>query len=44
LPAGSFFVMSPGMQHYVYADEETVVHSRRHPIRIRGTWSEKDRE
>ncbi len=25
LPAGSFFVMSPGMQHYVYADEETVL-------------------
>ncbi len=23
--AGSFFVMSPGMQHYVYADEETVL-------------------
>ena len=25
LPAGSFFVMSPGMRHYVYADEETVL-------------------
>ena len=25
LPAGSFFVMSPGMQHYVFADEETVL-------------------
>ena len=25
LPAGSFFVMTPGMQHYVYADEETVL-------------------
>jgi quercetin dioxygenase-like cupin family protein len=25
LPAGSFFVMSPGMQHYFFADEETVV-------------------
>jgi quercetin dioxygenase-like cupin family protein len=25
LPAGSFFAMAPGMQHYVYADEETVV-------------------
>jgi hypothetical protein len=25
LPAGSFFVMAPGMQHYVYADEETVL-------------------
>src|SRR5215203_3544163 len=25
LPAGSFFAMSPGMQHYVYADEETVL-------------------
>jgi quercetin dioxygenase-like cupin family protein len=25
LPAGSFFVMSPGMQHYVYADEQTVL-------------------
>jgi quercetin dioxygenase-like cupin family protein len=25
LPAGSFFVMSPGMQHYVYADDETVL-------------------
>ena len=25
LPAGSFFVMSPGMQHYVYADEDTVL-------------------
>jgi quercetin dioxygenase-like cupin family protein len=25
LPAGSFFAMSPGMQHYVYADQETIV-------------------
>lgn len=25
LPAGSFFAMSPGMKHYVYADEETVL-------------------
>ena len=25
LPAGSFFAMSPGMQHYVYADEETIL-------------------
>jgi quercetin dioxygenase-like cupin family protein len=25
LPAGSFFVMAPGMQHYVYADEEIVL-------------------
>ena len=25
LPAGGFFAMSPGMQHYVYADEETVL-------------------
>jgi quercetin dioxygenase-like cupin family protein len=25
LPAGSFFAMAPGMQHYVYADEETVL-------------------
>lgn len=25
LPAGSFFAMSPGMQHYVYTDEETVL-------------------
>jgi len=25
LPAGSFFALSPGMQHYVYADEETVL-------------------
>ena len=25
LPAGSFFAMSPGMEHYVYADEETVL-------------------
>lgn len=25
LPAGSFFAMPPGMQHYVYADEETVL-------------------
>ena len=25
LPAGSFFAMPPNMQHYVYADEETVL-------------------
>jgi quercetin dioxygenase-like cupin family protein len=25
LPAGSFFAMSPGMEHYAYTDEETVV-------------------
>ena len=25
LPAGSFFAMIPGMQHYVYADEDTVL-------------------
>jgi quercetin dioxygenase-like cupin family protein len=25
LPAGSFFAMTPGMQHYVYADEDTVL-------------------
>jgi quercetin dioxygenase-like cupin family protein len=25
LPAGSFFVMSPGMQHYVYADDDVVL-------------------
>jgi quercetin dioxygenase-like cupin family protein len=25
LPAGSFFSMPPGMAHYVYADQETVV-------------------
>jgi quercetin dioxygenase-like cupin family protein len=25
LPAGSFFAMSPGMQHYVYAAEDTVL-------------------
>lgn len=25
LPAGSFFAMSPGMQHYVYTDQETVL-------------------
>src|SRR5919107_6041149 len=25
LPAGSFFAMPPGMQHYVYADQEAVV-------------------
>ena len=25
LRAGSFFTMAPGMQHYVYADQETVV-------------------
>lgn len=25
LPAGSFFAMSPDMQHYVYVDEETVL-------------------
>jgi quercetin dioxygenase-like cupin family protein len=25
LPAGSFFAMASGMQHYVYADEETVL-------------------
>jgi quercetin dioxygenase-like cupin family protein len=24
-PAGSFFVMPPGMQHFVFADQETVV-------------------
>jgi quercetin dioxygenase-like cupin family protein len=25
LRAGSFFSMSPGMQHYIYSDQETVV-------------------
>jgi len=25
LPAGSFFALSPGMAHFAYADEETVV-------------------
>jgi quercetin dioxygenase-like cupin family protein len=25
LPAGSFFALSPGMEHYAYTDEETVV-------------------
>jgi quercetin dioxygenase-like cupin family protein len=25
LPAGSFFVMSPGSAHYFFADEDTVV-------------------
>ena len=25
LPAGSFFAMEPGMAHYVYADEDTVL-------------------
>jgi quercetin dioxygenase-like cupin family protein len=25
LPAGSFFAMSPGMQHYVFVDDEAVV-------------------
>ncbi len=25
LPAGSFFVMAPGMQHFVYTDQETVL-------------------
>jgi quercetin dioxygenase-like cupin family protein len=25
LPAGSFFAMPPGMQHYVYAEDETVL-------------------
>ena len=25
LPAGSFFAMPPGMQHFVYTDEETVL-------------------
>jgi quercetin dioxygenase-like cupin family protein len=25
LPAGSFFALSPGMAHYVFADEDTVV-------------------
>ena len=26
LPAGSFFALPPGMAHYVFIDEETVVH------------------
>jgi quercetin dioxygenase-like cupin family protein len=25
LPAGSFFALSPGMEHYAYADEDTVI-------------------
>ncbi len=25
LPAGSFFAMTPGMEHYAFADEDTVV-------------------
>jgi quercetin dioxygenase-like cupin family protein len=25
LPAGSFFALSPGMEHYAFADEDTVV-------------------
>jgi quercetin dioxygenase-like cupin family protein len=25
LPAGSFFVMAPGMQHFVYTEQETVL-------------------
>ena len=33
LPAGSFFVISPGMQHYVYADEEIVLQ-----LNSNGTW------
>jgi quercetin dioxygenase-like cupin family protein len=33
LPAGSFFVMSPGMQHYFSTDEDTVVQ-----INTTGPW------
>ena len=25
LPAGSFFALSPGMAHFAYADEDTVI-------------------
>jgi quercetin dioxygenase-like cupin family protein len=25
LPTGSFFAMSPGMEHYAYADDDTVI-------------------
>jgi len=34
LPAGSFFAMAPGMAHYVYADEETVLQ-----LNSTGPWS-----
>jgi hypothetical protein len=34
LPAGSFFAMEPGMAHYVYADEETVLQ-----LNSTGPWS-----
>ena len=34
LPAGSFFALEPGMVHYAYADEETVVQ-----INSTGPWS-----
>jgi quercetin dioxygenase-like cupin family protein len=33
LPAGSFFALSPGMEHYVFADGETVVQ-----INTNGPW------
>jgi len=31
LPAGSFFALSPGMAHYAYAEEDTV-------IQLNSTW------
>jgi quercetin dioxygenase-like cupin family protein len=34
LPAGSFFAMAPGMAHYVYTDEETVLQ-----LNSTGPWS-----
>src|SRR4051794_17418822 len=34
LPGGSFFAMEPGMAHYVYADEETVLQ-----LNSTGPWS-----
>ena len=34
LPAGSFFALAPGMAHYAYADEETVIQ-----LNSTGPWS-----
>jgi len=34
VPAGSFFAMAPGMAHYVYTDEETVLQ-----LNSTGPWS-----
>jgi len=36
LPAGSFFSLPPGMAHYAYTDEETVIQ-----INTLGPWSLK---